>query len=102
MKTWKRWEAGVSTLLLLLWCGLRIEAQPVIYKATGSREQIQLTIDQFKHDIIYGIGGDAQHPPSVLGSFRVATFDDVNVGSDNTYVSIGAGSSDGLQFPVLP
>jgi hypothetical protein len=50
----------------------------VIYQATGSREDIQPVIDRFQHDIIYGPGGDAQHPPPIPGSFQVASFDDVS------------------------
>ena len=58
----------------------------VVYQVTGTREQLQPVIDQFKHDIVYGPGGDEQHPPSVLGSFKVATFDDVNAGPTTTTV----------------
>ena len=52
-------------------------AQPLVYQATGTREQVQAAVAQFEHDIVYGATGDAQHPPLNLGSYRVATFDDV-------------------------
>lgn len=50
----------------------------MIYQATGTREQIQPVVDQFKHDIVYGPAGSEQNPPLFLGSFRIATFDDVS------------------------
>src|SRR4051794_23895162 len=71
-------------------------AQPIIYQATGTREQIQPTIDQFKHDIVYGPGGSEQNPPPFLGSFKVATFDDVRPALTERYVSQFA--SGGLLF----
>jgi hypothetical protein len=64
-----------STLEALL--GWQVDGQPILYEATGTREQIQPVIDQFKHDIIYGVGGSEQNPPSILGRFNVATLDDV-------------------------
>lgn len=79
MQAFKRFGGGSSYFVLLLASAIwQSAAQPVVYQATGTRDEIQPIIDQFKHDIVFGPGGDAQHPPSVLGSFRVATFDDVN------------------------
>jgi hypothetical protein len=65
--------------LLLLCSTARNEAAaPTVYQATGTREQIQPVIDQFKHDIIYGVGGSEHNPPPHLGSYSVATLDDVD------------------------
>ena len=78
----------------------RIEAQPVIYQATGpTRESIQPVVDQFKHDIVYGLGGGEQNPPPFLGSFKVATFDDVN--REDRSVIRGPFESGGLTFLSL-
>ena len=57
------------------------QAQPIVYEATGTKEQIQPVIDQFEHDIVYGPSGSVQNPGSQLGSYKVATMDDVSSGS---------------------
>lgn len=72
----------VLGLWLYSWQGF---ALPIIYQATGTREQVQPVIDQFKHDIIYGPGGSEQNPPQFLGQFKEATFDDVGPGLTDTY-----------------
>src|SRR5262245_55673089 len=73
-----RWvtQSRLAAGLLLLGL-LRIQAQPVIYSATGTRDQIQPTIDRFKHDIVYGIGVDNA---MTLSSYNVATLDGLEVG----------------------
>jgi hypothetical protein len=73
-----RIKSGLISWIPSLWCAWQMEAQPAVYEATGSQEQIQSVMDQFKHDIVFGPGGDQQHPPPQLGSYRVATLDDVN------------------------
>jgi hypothetical protein len=83
-------KAGLSLLWLQLFlCAWRTGAQPVVYEATGAREQVQAVVDQFEHDIVYGAAGDAQHPPANLGSYRVATLDDVPAASGVGQVSSG-------------
>ncbi|MHC1767004.1 MAG: hypothetical protein AB9869_22335 [Verrucomicrobiia bacterium] len=89
-----RWVPVTLILAGVAWSGT---AQPVIYQATGTREEIQPVIEQFKHDIIYGPGGDTQNPPIVLGSFKVATFDDAAAGSVQT-VRASWLQSGGLNF----
>lgn len=99
MRSLKRALAG----FLLVGCGLscspwRASAAPVIYEASGpTRESIAPVIEQFKHDIVYGPGGDAQDPPLVLGSFKVATFDDIAAGSTESLRAVGRRSG-GLDF----
>jgi hypothetical protein len=81
----------------MLW---RSEAEQIFYTATGTREQIQPAIDRFKHDITYGIGGDKSSPPLILGSYKVATLDDVDSASIGNYR--GMVSSGGMELLAVP
>jgi hypothetical protein len=92
MNTLRRFGGGWLRLRLPLLCSLwRIEAQPVIYEATGTKDQIQPVIDQFEHDITYGVGGSAQNPPPFIGSYQVATFDDVGSATNRNLTMILSG-----------
>ena len=65
------------SLGLLIFSPGRINAETYFYQATGpTRESIQPVVDQFRNDIVYGRGGSALNPPTFLGSYRLATFDD--------------------------
>jgi hypothetical protein len=71
---------GLLSVILLVatfGCMCVASAKPIVYQAVGTREAIQPTIDRFKNDIVYGIGADAEHPPAKLGSFKIATFEDL-------------------------
>jgi hypothetical protein len=39
-------------------------------------------IEQFKREILLGIGGDQLHPTSALGSYHVATMEDFEAGAE--------------------
>lgn len=85
MKTFRRIGGGVLALSFLHGCFLnQLDAQPVVYQATGTREQVQAVADAFKHDIIYGPSGSEQSPPAYLGRYYVATFDDLASSSTTT------------------
>jgi hypothetical protein len=57
----------------------------VIYQATGARpEDIQPKIDEFKRDILFGIGNPTLPPQRAPGSFAEATFDDLPASSSAT------------------
>jgi hypothetical protein len=71
---------------LLVYAG-QGQAQPIVYQATGTKEQIEQMVRQFDHDIVYGVGGDEQHSPPTLGSFQTATLDDLNSVSPTTYLT---------------
>jgi hypothetical protein len=86
----------ISFAALWLRSGSEVQGQQLVYQATGTRAQIQLEIDRFKHDIIYGPGGDEQHQPPNFGSFTVATFDDLDLGENATYSHQGHVMSGGL------
>ncbi|MHC1767005.1 MAG: hypothetical protein AB9869_22340 [Verrucomicrobiia bacterium] len=103
MKALKCFKGGCFPLGLLLLCSITRNdaASPIVYQATGTREQIQPVIDQFEHDILYGIGGDPQQSP-ILGSVKTVTFDDVSAGSEKTVEWSGAGKSGGVVLPVPP
>jgi hypothetical protein len=90
-------SAIVSCFAAFWWSG---QAQPIIYQATGTKDQIQPVIDQFEHDIVFGSGSNTQNPPSVLGSFKVATFDDISPGTNG--VESSETSSGGLQIVANP
>lgn len=76
-----------------------VRGDMIIYQAAGTREQIQPTIDRFKHDIVYGPGQGEGSPPPFPGSYKVATFDDV-AGSSTAILS--AFSSGGVLFASMP
>ena len=76
MRVLRRIGGGCLGLLWLVVLS-RTEAEPILYQATGTREQIQTVIDQFKHDIINGIGSSEQESPQNLGSYKLATMDDI-------------------------
>lgn len=87
---------------LLAVCSVGIEAAPAIYQATGTKEQIEPVIDQFKHDIIYGPGGDQQDPPALLGSFHIATFDDLGAGLTTSRITPWRVTSGGVTVHCNP
>jgi hypothetical protein len=84
MKTTMRIAQGLISAAFFL-IGLQVTpGQPVIYQATGTKEEVERAVEQFKHDITYGVGGDAQHPPEFLGSYKVADFQGLNTGETSS------------------
>lgn len=68
-----------------------------VYQATGSREDVQPTVDRFKRDIVYGVGSNPNSLGDAIAGFRVATFDDL-VQQSTTTQGFAAGDSHDILF----
>jgi hypothetical protein len=71
----------ISLGVLLLTTAIS-QGAAVVYQATGTRpEDLRPIMDEFKRDVLFGIGNRALPSEWTPGSFAEATFDDLSVGS---------------------